>query len=731
MNIIMFFTLFLMLFGLSSMAQSQIVKLNDYVADELLVQFKPTTLRALRQNTMLGLRAQRKNNFNRMAIEHWKLPTGTNLDAVIQQLNQNPAVAFVEPNYRRHLRAVPNDPLFGQQWGLQNTGQFIADSVGGNVTGLPNADMGLSRAWNNQTGSKNVVVAVIDDSVDIHHPDLSANIWRNAGEIANDGIDNDGNGYVDDISGWDFVNNDADPSTDLNRNEGHGTLVAGCVGAVGNNGLGVSGVNWRVSIMAIKAGTDVASELLAFQYAMSNGAQIVNASWGGPQFSRAESTAVQLLQNAGILLVTAAGNYNTNNDMIPDYPSSLANANVISVGGSDPSDQLVGFSHYGAVSVDLVAPGLSIYTTASPNAGIVSGGSLYAFSSGTSFSAPYVSGVAALLKAQFPKASFQELKGRILAGVTPITSLQGVVASSGRLNAANALTVAVQPVLMIHRIFWKDGFNQVPDPNEVLNMDIVLENVWKNATAIRATLVPLSANVTVLQANTTYPDLNTDTYASPRTPFQIKINNNATGQQTYQFRLDIQAAGGYVVSRYYQLIMGTLKNGVAYQGQLMVNAMDDVQFFHIDVPAGVGSLHISTIAGRDLDLLVRVGGVPQFDYQLMIQAPNDPFAVGLGTLVSSTLGSGNENKVITNPAAGTWYMALANFDSAATNYPYTLTATYSGVSTAVAAVGSAGKSGCLMTVLPSQGIWFLLLVFFMFWGYRNVAEMFLSMKKKR
>ncbi|MDQ6963089.1 MAG: S8 family serine peptidase [Mariprofundaceae bacterium] len=704
-----FFIIYLSLYSIAHAVVANNLGKQAYVVDEILIQFKTTTQRALRQKTMLGIRAQAKNRFNRLGVEHWKLQANSNVHAVVKQLQSNPAVLFAEPNYRRHLRVIPNDLSFNLQWGLKNTGlQVLPNTTPTSVVAL-NADIAMPNAWNLQTGSKNVIVAIVDDSLDIHHPDLAANIWVNTGEIANDGIDNDANGYIDDVNGWDFVNNDNDPSADLNKSEGHGSTVAGCVGAVGNNALGVAGVNWRVSLMPIKFTTDVASELLAFQYAIRNGAHIVNASWGGPQFSRAESTAVLQLKNAGILLVAAAGNYDTNNDLIPDYPSSLPYSNILAVAGSDQADQLMSFSHYGATSVDVAAPGLSILTTTSANAGVNAGGVLYDFVSGTSFSAPYVAGIAALLKAQYPNATYQELKGRILAGVDPVPSMQGFSTSAGRANANNALNVLAQPVLTIKSLSWIDGNNGLPDAGEMIDLNIELENSWQNATGISATLTALSANMTILNPTASYPNLTTDTYANPLTPFRLQINSTITGQQVYKLRLDIIAAGGYSISRYYQIEMGVLQNAVAHNGNLMRHDKDDIHFFHINIPAGMGSLTISTTANSDLDLLAHAGTPPQFDYQIMTTTPNDPFATGLNTFKSATAGSGNESITITNPVAGTWYVAVVNFDPVAINYPYTLNLNYVAATAAVAP--PVAKKGCFLASTSASFSWLWLMVF--------------------
>src|SRR6476469_1027622 len=280
-------------------------------------------------------------------------------------LEGNADVSYVEPDRTIHLFAnpVPNDPQFKREWGLNNTGQTVDFTAG-----TPGADIGAERAWGITTGKKSVVVGVIDTGIDAAHPDLSANVWANPGEncpgCRNDGIDNDHNGYVDDWRGWDFANNDNDPSDD----NGHGTHVAGIVGAVAGNGTGVSGVSPVVRLMPLKFigadGTgDVAGAVQAIRYATAMGAQITNNSWGDDQYSQALTDAIAEADAHGDLFVAATGNDGNDNDSSPRYPANVDLPNVLSVAASDNSDQLASFSDYGAGTVDLAAPGVNIVST--------------------------------------------------------------------------------------------------------------------------------------------------------------------------------------------------------------------------------------------------------------------------------------------------------------------------------------------------------------------------------
>src|SRR5438093_12811349 len=257
----------------------------------------------------------------------------------------------------------PNDSLFGKQWALNNTGQQVDFTFG-----TRGADIGAVRAWGVTTGSSAVTVAVIDTGIDTGHPDLAPNIWINPGEncagCRTDSIDNDHNGYVDDWRGWDFINNDNNPFDD----NGHGTHVAGTIGAVGNNKIGVAGVSWNVRLMPLKFigadGTgDVADAVRALHYATAMGAQVSNNSWGGNEYSQALGDSIAEADAHGSLFVAAAGNDSSDNDASPQYPSGYDLPNVISVAASDSSDQLAYFSNHGRATVDLAAPGQSIYST--------------------------------------------------------------------------------------------------------------------------------------------------------------------------------------------------------------------------------------------------------------------------------------------------------------------------------------------------------------------------------
>jgi subtilisin family serine protease len=338
----------------------------------------------------------------------------------LEELRNSAAVEYVEPDVRTFALETPSDPMFQNQWAHQK------------IQSIP--------AWDITHGSQNVVVAVIDTGVDFSHPDLQANMWNNPGEIPGNSVDDDRNGYVDDFYGYDFANGDPDPTAD-DTGVFHGTHTAGTVGAVGGNGTGIVGHAPVVKIMALKflsgnGGGDVSDAIRAIDYAIANGAQIMNNSWGSEMPSHALSDAIGRAQKAGILFVAASGNGGSdgigdNNDVSPSYPANYQFDNVISVASSNQNDELSRFSNFGASNVQIAAPGENILSTMN--------GARYQSMSGTSMASPLISGVLALMIARRPDLSYQQIKHALLTNVDSLSSLAGKVSSGGRVNALKAL----------------------------------------------------------------------------------------------------------------------------------------------------------------------------------------------------------------------------------------------------------------------------------------------------
>lgn len=377
-------------------------------------------------------------------------------DAIARALAKFPMLKGIEPDRISHTEQVPNDPQFVNQYTYQNVGQNIAGQ-----NGVIDADIDATDAWDKTVGSQDVLIAIIDTGVQIDHPDLIANIWTNPGEIAGNGIDDDGDGFVDDVHGWDFGDLDNNPDDVM----GHGTAVAGVVGAVGNNNLGVTGVAWNVGLVPLKIadryGTLVLSAIIgAHDYCTmlrERGDNLVasNNSYGGfgdtfykdaPTGFDSERDAIQTFIDSGGVFVAAAGNsaYNNDDPNVTDYPASYNLPGLVAVAATDNRDNMASFSSYGPETVDLGAPGLYNFTT--------SIGSGYQYISGTSFSSPTVAGAVALLKSYKPNASPEEIRRALIDSVDPIPALQGKVVSGGRLNVNRALEIIGKDGPIVHRV---------------------------------------------------------------------------------------------------------------------------------------------------------------------------------------------------------------------------------------------------------------------------------------
>jgi subtilisin family serine protease len=342
-------------------------------------------------------------------------------------LVDNPRIAFVEPDAPITLADFPNDPYFEDQWGLENTGQ------GG---GTVDADIDALDAWSVTMGSPDVLVALTDSGVQLDHPDYASRIWTNAEEVPGNGVDDEGNGYVDDIRGWDFYH--MDPNVyDSPVDDAHGTHVMGILAAQAHNGLGVSGMA-NASVMPLKfvgpGGVASASGAIkAIQYAADKGAAVINASWGTSSYLLSLKLTIE---HCDCLFVAAAGNGGPDEigddiDTTPYYPAGYSSANILSVTATDSQDALAPFANYGAVAVDLAAPGVDVFSTL-PN-------SQYGYWSGTSMAAPLVAGTAVLLLADQPTLTVLELRNLIFSSVDPVAGLTGITVTGGRLNAGRAL----------------------------------------------------------------------------------------------------------------------------------------------------------------------------------------------------------------------------------------------------------------------------------------------------
>jgi len=447
--------------GLESLEDRRLLAVA-YADGELLVQYDPSASSAIRDGLRSLVRGRAAELIETVAmravgdpaIERLKLDAGVSVEAAVAALRNRPGVISASPNWKVTRAAVSNDPYYttsSRLWGMYGDDQPTASGPSGTTSQFGSQ---AEKAWAaGFTGSTSVVVGIVDEGVDISHPDLAANIWVNPYEISGDGVDNDGNGYVDDINGWDFYYND-NTVYDAGEDD-HGTHVAGTIGGVGGNGVGVAGVNWNVTMISTKflgpGGGYTSDAVRALDYLTDlktrHGINIVasNNSWGGGGYSQPLHDAINRAAKADILFVAAAGNSAANNDVTANYPSNystLASTStesaasyegVIAVAALTSTGGLASYSSYGATTVDIAAPGSGINSTV-PNSG-------YASYNGTSMATPHVTGAVALYASVYPDASAAAIRAAILSTARPTSSVAGRTVTGGRLDVAAALGV--------------------------------------------------------------------------------------------------------------------------------------------------------------------------------------------------------------------------------------------------------------------------------------------------
>lgn len=390
-----------------------------------------------------------------------KLSSDHQLADFIEKSKTVSGVVYAEPNWIYRIgkinksntalsEVIPNDTDFSKLWAMKNTGQRDTE----NADGVAGADIKATKAWGITTGNKNILVAVIDTGMDYTHPDLKDNVFTNPGESGNgketNGIDDDANGFIDDVHGWNFAGVSTNNPMDDNS---HGTHVSGTIGAKGNDGYGVAGVNWTASIMPVKFLTGQGSGTLedavkAINYATLMGAKVMNNSWGGGGFSQALFDAIKAAHDKGLLFIAAAGNDSADADVDSHYPAGYALDNVIAVAATTNTDGLASFSTFGKRSVHIAAPGNNIYST-------VPGGKWDTFS-GTSMATPHVAGAAALLWGTNESMSYSDVKSRLLQSRDYVPAVARKVSSQGRLNIYNAVLGIYPPSPEPAEDAWRD-----------------------------------------------------------------------------------------------------------------------------------------------------------------------------------------------------------------------------------------------------------------------------------
>lgn len=521
---------------------STAISQNVAVADHVIVRLQPGAKahdlqKVAEQNGLTLLKAMHSDGVYLVQIPNATLDS---LPNAIESLNQwSDVLKYAEQDSIVHSYLVPNDPNYSGEWGLNNTGQ---------TSGTPDADIDAPEAWSVINSSPNVVVAVIDSGIDFNHPDLAANIWTNPhpGSYG---------GYTNDQHGWNFYADNNSPQDD----NFHGTHVSGTIGAVGNNGVGVTGVSWQVKIMPLKFlasnGSGYTSDAVdAVNYATAMGAKIMSNSWGGGPYSQALKDAIDAANTAGALFVAAAGNDQVNTDVSAVYPACYASPNIISVAATDTNDQLASFSNYGASTVNMAAPGVGILSTvpiaitpAMTSEGLPTS---YGLLSGTSMAAPLVSGAAALALAQNPVLTVAELKSHITQRVDLLSQLVGRVKSYGRLNLYNIVNtgwVGNPAELRVAGTAMDDSEGDgdgAGTPGEIIHLTPVINNFGGTvANNVTVQLVAQQSAATVLNGTYSVGTLLPGQDATVATPFRVQLSSTAVVGTTLTFDVVLQGTG--------------------------------------------------------------------------------------------------------------------------------------------------------------------------------------------
>lgn len=578
-----------------------------------------------------------------------RLAAGIDVAAALRQLRADPAVAYAEPDYYRYpmaaARNVPDDPRFGDQWGLDNPG-------GPGETA--DADMDMPEAWKIVDDASDVTVAIIDDGFKLDAPDLKAAF--------------DPSGGVD-CSGGTCKSGTTAAETD--DDQFHGTLVAGVIGAAGNNDIGIAGVAWKVHLLPIKIDFTSGSLAAAIDYAVAHGANIINLSIGGPGYSQAEFDALDNARRQGVLVVTAAGNQDSNTDeAIASYPANYNLPNIIAAAASDDQDDVAYFSTWGSWTVDVAAPGQHILST-----NIDDG---YEFADGTSFSSPATAGVAALIAQNLKDQTgvmpdWRAIKAHLLAGAelagdSGSGGIEGRVAA-GRVNAYKALQPLSGGVIVIDNVTLDDNValssandgDGAIDPGETVDFNVSVRNDWQDESDVRATLHALNSFSTAAPGEQDFGAIAEGTAAQASFPVTF---GTFSGNQHLLYELDITTTAGNAYKRYFYLNAGRLDNGKPLSLEMERTNWDEFQDFHVDVPNGAKNLLIFTHTdnGVDIDLLARYAQHPRY-YVTLGTDPEDTnytFYTDDDTLVSGNE-DGDESISVPEPSSGTYHVVAINF----------------------------------------------------------------------
>lgn len=536
-----------------------------------------------------------------------RLAPNADIARVVEELRSDSSVAYAEPDYLARIIATPNDPEFANQWGLSK--------------------IDAPSAWNTTTGSSDVVIAVVDSGIDSSHPDLAGQLWTNPGEITGNGIDDDNNGYVDDVSGWNIFGNNAD----LSDTTGHGTQVAGVIAAATNNNTGVAGVCWNCRLMIVKVMqiggianySDIAAGVL---YAAQKGAKIINLSLGGNSDSATLKAAIASASSTAVII----GGTGNDNSSAAFYPAAYDDF-VLAVAGTTQTDTKVGTSNFGTW-VDVSAPGEIITTT-------FSGGG-YGSASGTSMSAPFAAGLAALLRSQFPGWPANEIRGQIIQTTDNIDSINPTYVGklgSGRINAQKAMVTTPSPLIRFVDYAGNGQINGSLKVGTTVPLAITLRNDWKNVASINATLSTSSTDVSITKASASWGAIASgQSVANNSDSFQVTV---PAGKYSLAipFALNIVADG---VNSTFAFTATTESQAVNVGGILTSNTMWTNDRVYIATS--------NVIVRSDITLTIQPGTVVKFNPGVLLNVRGS--LVADGTLSQPIRFTSNA----ANPAPGDW-----------------------------------------------------------------------------
>lgn len=569
-----------------------------YAPDQLIVKFRPEV--RLEQNTLRTHVASLDHSLTRVnakrlsrmhgaeGVYKLKVSQGTDIQQAVDILNADPAVDYAETDYLAHYASTPNDPRYGDQWGLTK--------------------VAVEDAWDQTTGESSVMIAVIDSGIDLTHEDLAPNLWFNPGEISGDGVDNDNNGFIDDVNGWNFV----DSNNDVNDLVGHGTQVTGIAAAESNNELGIAGVCGDCKIMPVKVSqvsgfanySDIAAGVY---YAVQKGARVINISLGGYSNSTTLQNALDYARENNVVVVAGAGNDNSSD---PFYPAAYED--VIAVGGTDQDDLKTDTSNYGTW-VDLSVPGVDILSTNIPGS--------YEFVSGTSFAAPFVSGAAGLLLSLHPDWTPALVRSQFMHTADDITSLNPDYAGllgAGRLNIGSSMQEP-KPILTYEGYAGNGVPNLRPDFGSSVSLTVTIANTWADAVDVGGTLTTKDSYVTITSKAADFGIILAGESASNTSAFTFTIAAEADYNHSMPFRLTLKTAdGSYSTTLDFTI---TTRSRV----ELVSGAINEDTTWTSD---RIYQITNNTLVLEDVKLTIEPGTIVKFDEGKMLQISGELIADG-------------------------------------------------------------------------------------------------------